>query len=239
MTDKRYYWLKLKKDFFKRHDIRLLEALPEGREYALFYLKLMVESIDHNGELRYNERTPYTEEDLSVICNTPLQIVTEALKALQRKSLIDYKEDGTLVVEKVIEMIGSASNSDGAVRQKRYRERLKNQQGVTECDEGVTGVTTNDNESKSKSKIKSKSKSKSKNNIFIAPTVQDVKAYCIERGNNVDPESFIDFYESKGWMVGKNKMKNWKAAVRTWEKRAREGQSQHKDRNTWIDEVEL
>ena len=53
---------------------------------------------------------------------------------------------------------------------------------------------------------------------FTPPSLDDVKAYCEERGNNVDPERFVDFYESKGWMIGKNKMKDWKAAVRTWEK---------------------
>lgn len=52
----------------------------------------------------------------------------------------------------------------------------------------------------------------------IPPTVDMVKAYCKERGNNVDAEMFYDFYESKGWMVGKNKMKDWQSAVRTWER---------------------
>lgn len=53
---------------------------------------------------------------------------------------------------------------------------------------------------------------------FTPPTLTDVKQYCEERNNHVDAERFIDFYESKGWMVGKSKMKDWKAAVRTWEK---------------------
>ena len=57
-----------------------------------------------------------------------------------------------------------------------------------------------------------------KNKTFAKPTLEDVRAYCQERGNNVDPEKFYDFYESKGWMVGRNKMKDYKAAVRTWEK---------------------
>tara|TARA_R100000734_G_C3270133_1_gene66312 strand:+ start:139 stop:756 length:618 start_codon:yes stop_codon:yes gene_type:complete len=57
------------------------------------------------------------------------------------------------------------------------------------------------------------------NKYFKKPNIDDVKNYCILRKNNVDPETFIDFYESKGWMVGKNKMKDWKAAVRTWEKK--------------------
>ena len=52
---------------------------------------------------------------------------------------------------------------------------------------------------------------------FQKPTVHDIGQYCQERKNNINPEKFFDFYESKGWMVGKNKMKNWKSAIRTWE----------------------
>lgn len=69
-------------------------------------------------------------------------------------------------------------------------------------------VTTNKNDNKEKND----------NNTFKPPTADDVKSYCIERNNFVNAETFIDFYESKGWMVGKNKMKDWKACVRTWEK---------------------
>ena len=58
-----------------------------------------------------------------------------------------------------------------------------------------------------------------KSTRFVPPTVDEVKHYCSERKNNIDAESFIDFYQTKGWMVGKNKMKDWKACVRTWEKR--------------------
>ena len=60
------------------------------------------------------------------------------------------------------------------------------------------------------------------NKRFISPTVDEVRAYCQERKNNVDPERFVDFYDSKGWMIGKNKMKDWKAAVRNWEKQDKE-----------------
>lgn len=54
---------------------------------------------------------------------------------------------------------------------------------------------------------------------FCPPTVDEVKAYCLEKNYTVDAESFCDFYESKGWFVGKNKMKSWQAAVRTWQRR--------------------
>lgn len=62
-----------------------------------------------------------------------------------------------------------------------------------------------------------KAEEKPKRTRFSPPTVDEVKAYCKERNNNVDAERFIDYYNSNGWMVGKNKMKDWKAAVRTWE----------------------
>lgn len=60
---------------------------------------------------------------------------------------------------------------------------------------------------------------------FIKPTVDQVAAYCKERGNNVSATSFVNFYESKGWMVGTNHMKDWKAAVRTWEQKDRGGRT--------------
>jgi DNA replication protein DnaD len=72
-------------------------------------------------------------------------------------------------------------------------------------------VTTNKNEKKERM-------------LFIVPSLQEVSAYCQERNNNVDSQKFFDFYESKGWMVGKNKMKDWKAAVRTWEDKSKSNQ---------------
>ena len=79
-----------------------------------------------------------------------------------------------------------------------------------------------------------KNEKKDINNIYInnnrgfkPPSVEEVKSYCLERNNSVDPEAFVCFYESKGWMIGKNKMKDWKAAVRTWEK-SRKSVSQSK-----------
>lgn len=62
---------------------------------------------------------------------------------------------------------------------------------------------------------------KERSSRFQKPSVDEVRSYCQERGNDVDPEQFCNFYESKGWFVGKSKMKDWRAAVRTWEKRDR------------------
>jgi hypothetical protein len=83
------------------------------------------------------------------------------------------------------------------------------------------------------------------NNKFIPPTVEEVEAYCQERDNEVDAEHFVDFYESKGWMVGKNKMKNWKACVRTWERETSKGKAKreqdkqdHEDKARGIEHID-
>lgn len=57
------------------------------------------------------------------------------------------------------------------------------------------------------------------NTAWVKPSVDEIREYCNSRKNNIDPEEFYDFYQSKGWMVGKNHMKDWKACVRTWEKK--------------------
>ena len=66
---------------------------------------------------------------------------------------------------------------------------------------------------------KEKEREKEKPKIFQPPSVEEVRQYCEERNNGIDAEAFVAFYESKGWMIGKNKMKNWKSAIVTWEKK--------------------
>ena len=73
------------------------------------------------------------------------------------------------------------------------------------------------------------------NKLFIRPSVSDVELYCIERNNKVDAISFVNFYESKGWFVGKNKMKDWRAAVRTWEMRENKKQTYKKTGTSKLD----
>ena len=58
---------------------------------------------------------------------------------------------------------------------------------------------------------------------FVPPSPEEVKIYCLERNNNINPQTFIDFYQANGWMIGKNKMKDWKAGIRTWEGRQQGG----------------
>jgi len=72
-------------------------------------------------------------------------------------------------------------------------------------------------------------------NNSIPPKIEEIKEYCIERKNNVDANKFIDFYSAKGWMIGKNKMKDWKAAVRTWEGKSNSNNSETKKDSSYDD----
>lgn len=110
-------------------------------------------------------------------------------------------------------------------------------QGVPDSNETVNG-TVNGTETGTNKKERKKEyiKKDTPNGVskkFSPPSLEEVKAYCQERDNNVDPQRFVDFYESKGWHVGKNKMKNWKAAVRTWESRDKQSTPKQLNAEKW------
>ena len=150
----KYYWLKLKKDFFKRHDIRIIEAMTNGKDYILFYLKLLVESVDHEGALRFSDTIPYNDEMLATITNTNVDIVRSALKVFTELKMIDVLDDSTIYMNEVSKMIGSAADNDNAIRQQRFRDKQKEKSAVldssvTKNNANVTECVTNNNESKS------------------------------------------------------------------------------------------
>lgn len=96
----------------------------------------------------------------------------------------------------------------------------KNWYGISKIDMG--GVSEIDTNKKEYENINIDSLYKRGSSRFQKPTIEDIRQYCISRGNQVDPEQFFNFYESKGWMVGRSHMKDWRASVRTWEKREKE-----------------
>ena len=114
----------------------------------------------------------------------------------------------------------SRRRENGAKGGKPKNTDANRNQTVTENEPNVNdNDNVNDNENdKEKDNANALSKKKSAKR-FVPPTIDEVRAYCSERGNFVDPESFISFYESNGWKVGRNTMVDWKAAVRTWEHR--------------------
>lgn len=105
--DKKYFWLKLKRDFFKRGDIRIIEEMSNGKDYILFYLKLLCESVDNNGELRFSEQIPYNEQMLSTITNTNVDIVRSAIKIFTELRMMEILDDGTYFMNEVERMLGT------------------------------------------------------------------------------------------------------------------------------------
>jgi len=124
--DKKYYWLKLKRDFFKRHDIQIIEGMPNGKDYILFYLKLLCESVDHDGNLRFSEEIPYNEEMLATITNTNVDIVRSAVKLFAGLNMIDILDDGTYYMTQVQKMIGSETYWAQKKREQKALPTLQN-----------------------------------------------------------------------------------------------------------------
>ena len=227
---KRYYWLKMKRDFFRRHDIRILLDMENGRDIVLFYIELMIESVDHEGALRFSKEKPYTNGMLASLTNTPPDIVELSLNTLIDFGLVEIDEDKTIILPKVIEMIDSCIESDEARRSKLYRERKKAERDANvtpvtnERDANVTPVTdgvTNRHEIieyRDKS-IENRVERNSKERKFAPPTLEEVKAYCQERNSPVDAQQFFEYYEVSSWKDSKgNPVKNWKQKLITWEK---------------------
>lgn len=105
----RLYWLKLKRDFFKRHDVKVVEKMENGKDYILFYLKLLCESLDHNGNLRFSDTIPYDEAMLSAITDVDIDKVRSAMKIFINLNLIEVLEDKTIFMREVEKMTGSES----------------------------------------------------------------------------------------------------------------------------------
>ena len=152
---KKYFWLKLKRDFFKRHDIQIIEGMPNGRDYILFYLKLLCESVDHEGNLRFSEEIPYTEDMLASITNMNPALVKSAIKVLTELRLLEIKEDKTLFLPKLNEMLGF--ETEWAKKKKEYREKQR------QSEDNVLEMSSKCPQSVPSLSDKSKSKSKSKN----------------------------------------------------------------------------
>jgi len=160
-----------------------------------------------------------------------------------KDSQIEYPKDATVkmlclmtkdVLKRDLRKYESKVDSISKAREKRkYNIEINNEiNNEIETDINTDFSTVNSNklivnsnkliieDKSSLSKEKECIKEKTPTSRFIPPTPEEIQKYCDERNNLVDVNRFYDFYQSKGWMVGKNKMKDWKAAIRTWEKDA-------------------
>ena len=226
--NKKYYYIRLKDNFFDSNEIVLLESMQDGYLYSNILLKLYLRSLSNDGKLMFNDRIPYNPQMLATITRHSVGTVEKALQIFQEMGLIEILDNGAIYMLDIQNFIGESSTE--ADRKRTYRakldrDRTKVGQMSLKCPDKSTPEIeleirdrVKDIDNKEKNNIKKESAG-AHNKKFVKPTVEEVKEYCQERKNSVDANRFVDYYEANGWKVGRNSMKDWKAAVRTWERR--------------------
>lgn len=121
---KKYYWLKLKDDFFERDEIKIIESQKNGKDYINFYLKLLLKSVKSSGELRFRDSIPYNLEMLATITNCNIDTVQVAIKMFVELGLMEKWDNGTLFMLETQNMIGSETQA--AERMRRMRDKKRN-----------------------------------------------------------------------------------------------------------------
>lgn len=222
-------WIKIVTDIFDNRKIKQIEVLPDADSILVIWFKLicLAGSINDGGRVYFMETVPYTDEMLATQFRRPLNTVRMALDVFRQFGMIEIIDDFICLpswekyqsTDKLEQL-----KEQNRLRQKKWYDKQKalpnvspnvrlTQPNATDIDKEEDLDIEEDKEVKS-----TKADKPPRATRFTPPTVDDVRAYCEERANNVDPDRFVDFYSAKGWMVGKNKMKDWKAAVRNWER---------------------
>ena len=225
MSDnKKYYYLRLKDNFFDSDELKILESMKDGYLYSNILLKLYLRSLKNDGKLVVNERIPYNAEMLASVTGHQVGTIKQALSMFKELGLIEVLENGAIYMLDIQNFIGKGSTE--ADRQRIYDRRIseeRKQNKLTQSRnlEEICEKSTPEIEIELEKDIEIDSSAKStttKRKRFEKPTLSQITQYCLERNNNVNAEQFFDYYESNGWKVGKNAMKDWKACVRTWER---------------------
>lgn len=155
-SDKRFYWIKLKTDFFNRADIDFLISQKNGCEYALLYIMLCLNTANNDGKLQTTIGeviVPYNAEKIARDCKYfSIDTINVGMSLYKRMGLIYEEEDGTLKISKYDEMVGSESGNANAQRQKRFRERQK-QLKLTVTNSNDDSNTDNNEEKDNREKI--------------------------------------------------------------------------------------
>lgn len=245
-------WIKVTTDMFSNRKIRQIEKMPSGKNIIVVWLKLMLLAgqINDDGQIYLTKEIPYTDEMMAREFDEDISIVRIALETFARFGMIELVND-------IIHISNWAryQNVDGMDRvREQTRKRVANyrakrlitgdglivtEDGTVAQDVTLRNVTdryevTLSNAPRIDKNIdidKEKDNTEKESKRFIKPTVEEVAEYVREKGYHFSPEAFVDFYESKGWMVGKNHMKDWKSTCRNWERSWKEKHPSSDDYN--------
>ena len=219
MSDnKRFYWLKLKEDFFDDETIRYIEEQENGIKYSNFYLKLCLKSLRTDGKLIRlvgEILIPYDVKSLSSLTGVDVDTVRCAMALFEKIGCVKMLDSGELYISQLSEMVGSETDKARAMRVIRVREKYGNDvtRMLPEC------YPEKDIEKELDTELEKEKESKRKR--FTPPSVDEVREYCNEINATISPDAFVDYYAAQGWIYGKSgkQMKDWKAAVRNWQRR--------------------
>ena len=228
MSDnKKYYYLRLKDNFFDSDELKILESMKDGYLYSNILLKLYLRSLKNDGKLVVNERIPYNAEMLASVTGHQVGTIKQALSMFKELGLIEVLENGAIYMLDIQNFIGKGSTEadrqrlyDRRISEERKQNKLTQSRNLEEiCKKSTPEIEIElEKDIEIEKEINSSASTTTKRKRFEKPTLSQITQYCLERNNNVNAEQFYDYYESNGWKVGKNAMKDWKACVRTWER---------------------
>ena len=218
-------WIKITTDIFDDEKILLIESMPERDSLLVIWFKLLCLAGRQNnsGVFVLNDRIAFTDEMLATIFRRPLNTVRMALNAFEQFGMVQII-DGVISIpnwekHQSIDKLEKIKEQN-RLRVSKHREKQKMlscnvTSNVTE-DVTVTMCNATDKNKIRLEEDKDICKDKPSTKRFVAPTLEEVEEYILANGYDVDAERFINHYTSNGWMVGRTKMKDWKAAIRNW-----------------------
>nr|DAR26849.1 MAG TPA: replisome organizer protein [Caudoviricetes sp.] len=233
---KAYYWLKLKKDFFDDPKILKIRSVAGGDTYTCIYLKLLLKSLDNDGVIFFDGIEPTIEAEIALKIREQEINVKAAMAIFESLGLLQKGEGEDVRLPEAASLSGKECDSAKRVREFRAKQKevkaLHCNGAVTSGNENVTLELEKElekekeletEEANASTCVRACEDEKKPAKRFQKPTLDELIAYK-QKANLalVDCEAFCDFYESKGWVVGKNPMKDWQAAMRNWERTEKE-----------------
>lgn len=218
---KRYFWLKLHKDFFQRKEIKRLRKIAGGDTYTIIYLKMLLRSIMSDGKLYFDGLEDDFASELALDLDEKEENVQITIQYLLKNGLLEMCSDEEYYLPDTKDSTGCETAAASRMRRCRAKKEQLERNNVTRMLQSGYGEKEKELEKDKEIEKEIDSSAKStttKRKRFEKPTLSQITQYCLERNNNVNAEQFYDYYESNGWKVGKNSMKDWKACVRTWER---------------------
>lgn len=234
-------WIKIVTDIFDDEKIRFIETMPNGDEIIVIWFKILClcGKSNNGGFLMFTGKLAYTDEMLVSILNRDIESIQKALKTFEDLEMIEMIDNKIYIANwdkhQTLDKLEAKKQYDREYQRKKREEkkqllenrttveRLSNDNRIIDIDIDIDKIDKKENIQKKKTKT-----------VFTPPTVEEVQEYCKQMGYEIDSQMFVDFYESKGWMIGKNKMKNWKSATRTWERKRKEQPKQATKFNNFV-----